>query len=447
MTTVACDVLVFGSSLGGFVAGAYAARAGLRVTLLEEESHAKRPPLLREPFLLSGAGMTGPIDGVLHELGAGPLKRRELLREPPALQVALPDARVALGGGSKRTADELTGYRLGSRDAIHRWLEAVLELGDASRGALVAAGAPDAGTRSRSASLRARFRPLRLPGLALRPVPPGPERVDRVLAALAEGLSYQADLKPREAPALLVRGTLDEGIRGVDAVSGVLDLLRRRYTSLGGKIQPASSPLLFGGRREFAVDLGREQLVARALVLAAPGHLLRERVAADESSRAWLREAPPALPIPTRLVRAQRSALSSGMGMRVVDATDPKETRWLTRTADPAEAGVEWVILRGSTLPSPSGDDPLGPLAPFARGRLQTVDPGPDAGWDLGGAEVRIAGPGWRALRARSPLILSVGPDVAPALGVEGETLGARRVGIWLGERLAAPLQWTGEGW
>ena len=54
MTTIRSDVLVLGSTLGGLIAATYLARAGLRVTLFEEDTHDKRLGLLREPFLLTG---------------------------------------------------------------------------------------------------------------------------------------------------------------------------------------------------------------------------------------------------------------------------------------------------------------------------------------------------------------------------------------------------------
>ncbi len=437
MTTIACDVLVVGSSLGGIVAGTYAARAGLRVTLLEEDAHAKRPPVLREPFLLGASGLSGPLDLVLRELGAGPVERRMLTRDEPALQVALPEAYVDLGGGRERTAAELTACGLTTREEADRWVERLQTRGDSARTSLVPGGPPALPRGPLWSRLPTRVRPLRLPLAGSLGVPSPPRRARRLVASLVEGLSYQAGLDPRLAPALLLRGTLEEGIRGADATSGVLDLLRRRFIAFHGEIRGVASLALFGSRREGGAEVGRERLVARALVLSAPGALLQDAVPKGQNPPRWLRGASPAFPLPTRLVRADRKALSSGMGSRVIDATESGLIRWISRSPDPADDAVEWIVVRAPTLSAAPTDSPLGSLAPFGEGRLLPVEPGPPVWWDLGGSEVRIGGRGWKALRSRHPLVLSVGPDAAPSLGGEGELLTARTVGVWLAETLS----------
>jgi hypothetical protein len=269
-------------------------------------------------------------------------------------------------------------------------------------------------------------------------VPHLPGEGAKLVAALVEGLSYQAGADARAAPALLLRGALEEGIRGADAVSGVLDLLRRRFTAFHGEIRATPSVSLFSSRREVEVHVGRERFVPRVLVLAAPGSLIRDAMPRGQTQPRWLRSAPPAFPVPTRLVRADRKALSSGMSARVVDGTEPGQTRWVARSVDPADDSVEWIVIRAATIASLQEENPLGLLAPFAEGHLLPVEPGPPVWWDLGGAEVRIGGRGWRTLRSRRPLVLTVGPDQAPTLGAEGELLSARRVGVWLAETLSA---------
>jgi hypothetical protein len=437
VTTIACDVLIVGSTLGGIVAGAYAARAGLRVTLLEEDAHAKRPPLLREPFLLGASGLSGPLDLVLRELGVGPVERRMLERDEPALQVALPEAHVDVGGGRERSAAELAACGLATREEADLWLERLQTRGDSARASLVPGGPPAVPRGPRWSRLPTRVRPLRLPLAGGLGVPPPPRRAEALVAGLVEGLSYQAGVDPRGAPALLLRATLEEGIRGTDATSGVIDLFRRRFIAFHGEIRGVPSLALFGSRKEAGVELGRERLLARALVLSTPGALLRDVVPKGQSLPRWLRGASPAFPLPTRLVRADHKALSSGMGPRVIDATEPGLIRWVSRSPDPADDTVEWIVVRATTLSAAPSDRPLGGLAPFGEGRLLPVEPGPPVWWDLGGSEVRIGGRGWKALRSRHPLVLSVGPDVAPSLGGEGELLTARAVGVWLAETLS----------
>jgi hypothetical protein len=406
--------------------------------LLEEDAHAKRPPVLREPFLLAASGLSGPLDLVLRELGAGPVERRMLTRDEPALQVALPGARLDLGGGRELTAEEVALSGLAKPEEAQRWLERIQTRGDAARAALVPGGPPAAPRGPRWSRQSTRLRAFRLPALGPLTVPPPPEGAAALLAALVEGLSYQAGADPRAAPALLLRGTLEEGIRGADAVSGVLDLLRRRFTAFHGEIRATPSVALTSSRKELRVQVGREHFNPRALVLAAPGSLIREAMPRGQAVPKWLRNAPPAFPLPTRLVRAERKALSSGMGARVVDATEPGQVRWVARSIDPADDSVEWIVVRGPTISAVPEENPIGPLAPFAGDRLLPAEPGPPVWWDLSGAEVRIGGRGLKALRSRRPLVLTVGPDLAPSLGSEGELLAARRVGVWLAETLPA---------
>jgi hypothetical protein len=434
MATIACDVLVIGSGLGGLVAGTYAARAGLRVILVEEDAQAKRPPLLREPFLLARGDAASPVDTLLADLGLSPGERRSFMARAPAVQIGLPEARLDVGGGCEACATEVESFGLAARDAVRSWLETVERTARAARLSLAA--------RERSAgrvalairALRGAGRALTLPqaAQALAPSPPG--RTPVLLAPLVEALSRSAGADPQRAPALLIASALSEATRGPDAATGLLDLLRRRFTALYGEARSGGTLELLSGRRTAGVDLGRERLMARAVVLAAPASLLGAahpgRVPPD-----WLEPAPDAARVSARLFRADRSALSSGMGSHVIDATDPTATRWILRSPDPADERVEWILVRSASIEGGAGG-PLGRLAPLAGHRLVEAETGPEPQWDLGGDEVRIRGPGGPVLRRRRPLVLSVGPDVAPSLGAEGELWIARRAGLYLGERL-----------
>ncbi|MCH6563464.1 MAG: hypothetical protein IH800_13730 [Myxococcales bacterium] len=125
MTTIRSDVLVLGSTLGGLVAANYLARAGLRVVLLEEEVHAKRPTLLRDPFMLSGLASGGPVMRVLRELALPLIEQREIQRSDVALQVILPAARIDVVRGQDALAREIEAHGLGNAKALKAWLAAV----------------------------------------------------------------------------------------------------------------------------------------------------------------------------------------------------------------------------------------------------------------------------------------------------------------------------------
>ena len=110
MTTLRCDVLVLGSSLGGLVAATYLARSGLRTVLIEEDALAKRPPLLREPFVLSGVEIDGPAHRVFRELALPLIEQRRIAQRSVALQVLLPHARLDVHAGRRDLARELAAF-------------------------------------------------------------------------------------------------------------------------------------------------------------------------------------------------------------------------------------------------------------------------------------------------------------------------------------------------
>ena len=435
MTTIASDVLVVGSSLGGIVAAVYAARAGLRVTLLEEDTIAKQPPLLREPFLFGASPNNGPLDHLLREIGTSPVERRHLARDEPAVQVVLPEARLDLGGGRDRVAAELERYGLVRRAAADRWLAKVLERGDAVRAALASPVGPPRRKTAWGRRTRLLLAGRRISVSDAPAVPPVPNGIAPLVPALVEALSREALVDPSRAPALLVRSALESSVRAIDAGSSVVDLLRQRLLAFHGEIRPVGPFCLVGQRREVGIEVGRERIFARALVLAAPASLFLEALPPSRVVPGWLTDPPGIARVPTRLLRVDRRALSSGMGMRVIDASDPSGTRWILRSPDPTDERIDWAVVRGPALAAP-GSDPFGDLAPFGADRIAPGEPGPSAQWDVASPELRVLGAGWRPLRSRSPLVISVGPDVGPGLGVEGELLFARRVGLWLAEML-----------
>lgn len=437
VTAIACDVVVIGSGLGALVAATYAARSGLRVVLVEEEGQEKRPPILREPFLVASGDPTDPIELMMKELGLSPVERRYLRSSAPAVQVVLAEARVDLGGGREACAAELDIHGLAPRAAARSWLKAVESLGDAARLSLRQDRWSPLLTRLSLRLLKGAGTPLAVSTVAQAICPPAPPGIGALVGPVTEVLSRSAGPDAERAPALLLRAVLNESTRGPDAAAGLLDVLRKRFGVSYGETRSASAVSFLGGRLRAGVDLGRERLTARALVLGAPARLLATGNPEPQLPR-WLRNPPDVAAVSVRLLRAESAALPSGMSSHLIDASDPKTTRWLLRSPDPVDERVEWLVVRSWPLPPEEKTGPLGGLAPFAGDRIAEGDPGPRPRWDLGGDEVRVRGPGWPVVRSRSPLVLSVGPDVAPLLGAEGEMWIGRQVGRSLG-RLFGP--------
>lgn len=426
MTTLRCDVLVLGSTLGALVAGTYLARTGLRVVLVEEQIHARRPALLREPFLLSGLETGGPLDSIVRELAIPLLERRDLIHDDLALQLVLAGGvRVDVGRGRKALAAELDACGVCPADMAEAWLGMSDAAAEALRERLRETPAP-----------AARGLPGRLAAFLGDPEIDGPEVADPppALAAFAQAhadalSSYVGP--PRSASrSLLVYGVRDGAAHPAHAGRGLIDLLRRRFLALHGEIRSASGLGLRGERRALGVELRRETIFARALVLGVPRQPLAAVAAAAGEVPAWLNGPPPA-PRPRVLLRADDRALPIGMGARLASAPSPAGGSFsVARFADPTESRTEWLVVSGRGARDAGTD--LGGLAPFAEGRIVKVEPEPGPAWDLDGVELEFSEPHAPGTLRRQPNVVLVGPERAPELGLDGELLLARRSALLL---------------
>ena len=436
MTTQRSDVLVLGSSLGGLVAATYLARAGLRVVLIEEECLGKRPPLLREPFALSGLESDGPAHRVMRELALPLIEQRRVCQHEVSLQVLLPSARVDVHAGRSELARELDAYQLCDPEAARAFLEAADVRGDELRARLLEGETGEAGGAfvQRMFARAGRSAPLDT-GLGAVPAGLGPI-VDGIVAGLSR-LAPNATTG-RDA-ALLLRGTREGGFFMPDAGAPFLDLFRRRLLALHGEIRSTSEFALVSDRGDLGIELPRGRLFARGVVLAAPLELIRRMSSQTGSVPRWLSARTPPVDMPARLFRAEPDSLPVGLAARAVIASGPPEDlHWIARHPDPVQKGVEWVLVGGPGASRLPADCPLGDLSPFPGGGITPVELGTTPRWDRDAADHRF-------LEARSegnlrgkPPVAAVGAELAPGLGFEGELLLARQAALRLAERLGA---------
>jgi hypothetical protein len=442
------DVLIVGSSLGGLVAATYLARAGLRVILLEEEAHRKRPPVLREPFLLPGLGADGPVRRVLRELALPLIDQREIREEDIAVQVILPEARIDVRTDPGALGAELEAYGLCPAEAATGWFEALGEAAEEVRRLLWEEPAPPRGSIGGSvgstfgSSLTRRLQksvstrtlvPPRIEGA----LPAPPEGAGPLISALIAALTGGDGSGATPAPSFLLEGACSATLRMPHSGTPFLDLFRRRLRTLHGEIWSAEEFGLLSHRGDVGVELGGTRCFARALLVAVPRDPLRRFL--DETGEAppWLQDAPPVALEPAALFRAERASLPVGLATRVVVADrNPLAPHCLSFNPDPTHSGVEWLVASGPGAGTMDPERPLGDLAPFSSAGVVRVDPGPSPRWDLDQHELRFPSPEAAApIRHRAPVAV-VGPELSSGMGPEGEILQARQVAIRLANRL-----------
>jgi len=436
MTTQRSDVLVLGSSLAGLVAATYLARAGLRVVLVEEECLAKRPPLLREPFVLSGLESEGPAQRVMRELALPLIEQRRVAHREVSLQVLLPRARVDVHAGRRELARELAAFQVSEPAATRAFFEAADVRGDELRTRLFEGEPADSGGAfmGRFFARAARSAPSEA-GLG-----PVPEGLEKVVGAIVAGLSRLAPgTDPGRDAALLLRATREGGFFMPDAGTPFLDLFRRRLLALHGEIRSTAGFALVSDRGDLGLELPRGRLFARAVVLAAPLELIRREAANAGSAPRWLSARTPPVDMTARLFRAEPDSLPVGLAARAVIAPGPIEAlHWLARYADPVQKGVEWVLVGGPGASALPAEQPLGDLSPFPGGGLTPVELGTAPRWDRDAADHRFLGPRSDGSLRGKPPVVAVGAELAPGLGFEGELLLARNAALRLAERLGA---------
>jgi hypothetical protein len=450
------DAVVLGGALPGMVAAARLCLAGHRVLVVEEESASRLPPVLREPFLLTGAQNGGILSAALRELSVPLIDQRRIEVDPLAYQVVLPDARVDVAGPA-RTTEELVAWGLAKPDAALPLLRALARAAAAERDAMLASPVlRSAGLRRLSRTSASPTRHAR--GLPAEAAAPPPELVP-FLEAQVRALSNLASADPGpEARARLLGAVLEGGAAFPTAEHSLRGLLRERIFSLHGEFRPVAHGfqlVAVDGEPGLQPGKSSEYWLGRALIVNAPRGLVTRVLRQAESAAPPYLDAPPP---PRRRVavhlRAKREVVPEGMARRVILIGDPARpiegTNAIAIAVHPVSAGSDVVDLVASAVLDFEDRDlsartdeieaAVRALLPFSDQRMRRHDPERPRWDDDAALDDPLPGMAWPAeveikVSAR-PSVYLLDRAALGGLGVEGDLL----LGWRAGERIAAEL-------
>jgi hypothetical protein len=454
------DALILGSGISAMVAAARIGAVGQRVLVVEEESRAKLPPAMKEPFFLAGLRDEGVLDACLRALTVPLIDRRRIEAERLAYQIAADPYRLDIGRPAL-TADELVTWGLAKPDEAHTLIRRLLEASEIERKLLLEATFVRIGRRNPAARSGPGFGNHKrgLPGDAAS----ASGELGHVIAAQIRTLSNLGQHLPSpEAQARLLGLGLAGGAGFSDEPPWLLDLLRKRVTARYGDIRTLSGRLELvsvSGQPGIRVPRTGEIWLGRRLVLAAPLTSLREAYGDAAAS-------PPPSLLERRTTRGYRAALlyrvpvallPEGMGARLIlpGGGEPSNPT-LTVTAFPCHTHSDQVDLVVRALLDESEkidrrtatadlqdhvEERLRALMPFTGKGLQRVavetpqwdsedgwleDPKPGSGWP-GEIDLRLSG---------RPPVYHLNRAAVAGLGLEGDLL----LGWRGGDAIAAEL-------
>ena len=451
------DAVILGGALPGLVAAVRIARGGHRVLLLEEKRAREGPGILREPFLLTGAGPEEVMGSCLRALGVPLIDQRRFGTCETALQVALPNARVDVGRAAS-TIDELVAWGLAKPEPARQLLLALAEAGEAEQGAMlqspfvrVARRIPRPGRRS-AASPGPGGGARGLPEIAKTPT--GDLR--RLLDAVVRALSNHGGTPPSDsARARLLGSVLHGGVTLAGGDDGLRAVLRRRFDALHGESRSVGGPLRFvsvANQPGIALPHSDEIWAGRVLVFNAPRAALAAAAIGEPPD--LLRAPAPSHARAVVHLRGDRRVLPQAMAGRVVRVEDPEAQGdgpdVVCLRVHRGGAGAENVdilasaVVAASDARAPETADAIERAAravlPFSEGRL-VRQPVAQAEWDVDDLLVDPRrGVGWPAegdvrLSSRPSVFCLERGDVA-GLGLEGDLL----LGWRAGDAIAADL-------
>ena len=455
------DALILGSGVAALVAAARIGATGQRVLVVEEEARTKLPPALREPFFLTGLRDEGILDACLRTLAVPLIDRRRLASERLAYQIAADPFRLDIGQPIV-TAEELVNWGLAKPDAAQTLIRRLIEASEIERRILLESAFVRIGRRVGV------IRPSAAIGNHKRGMPGDATSAEgmlrHVLEAQIRSLSNSGPHAPSpEAQARLLGLGLAGGVGFSGDPPWLLDLLRKRVTSLYGDFRTLSSDfemVSVSGQPGIRISGSGEIWLGRALVLGAPASALRDCLDADPMHPApnFLERVSARSYRGVFLYRVPVSVLPEGMSARIIlPGPDPAEDGGtVTVTAFPSQTHPGHVdLVARSVVPV---DEParlsgrlkamgqtiarrLEALMPFCGDRLLTIEvTSPRWDSDDGWLEDARPGSGWPAeidlrLSTRSP-IYHLDRAGAGGLGLEGDLL----LGWRGGDAIAAQL-------
>jgi hypothetical protein len=451
------DAVILGGALPGLVAAVRIARGGHRVLLLEEKGVRESPGILREPFLLTGAGPEEVLGACLRALGVPLIDQRRLVTGETALQIALPNARVDVGRASG-TVEELVAWGLAKPEPARRLLSALGEAGDAERRALLQAPIVRAARRLPRPGLRGAA--PQGSGDEVRGLPEIAKTLGgdlgSLLDAVVRALSNHGGTPPSDAArARLLGGVLDGGVTLAGGDEGLLGMVRRRFDALHGESRSLGGPLRFvsvANQPGLSLPHSDEIWAGRALVLNAPRAALAAAV--DGEPPDLLRAPAPSHARATLHLRGDRAVLPEAMADRLVRIEDPAApiggTNAVCVRVHRGRAGAENVDIMASAVveadaawaaeTSDAIERAVRAVLPFSEGRLAR-QPQARAEWD--GDQLLVdprRGAGWPQVcdvrLSSRPSVFCLERGGVAGLGLEGDLL----LGWRAGDAIAADL-------
>lgn len=441
------DVVVLGSSPGGFVTAALLAKRGYRVAVIPDELPVPTP------LLIPGGRASAVLGWVFGQLGLTQEMRNRLRRLNPGCQVILPRHRFDLAGEAVPTRQELERELPGDTSVIGTWLASLGVARSRTDGLLDPPPILPAESMRDSRTWKGRLRAAESngavpPDLADLHLTAGLDAGHALEAVAGAGVRFLSLLRPAIRPGPgppRLFSLLDQGVWIIDGGRVAFrEIMQERLKTYGAALLNCGAvrELEPSWRGEVRVDTDKEPIAARVVVHAGDARELPGLLPAGGKRRkleAQVEGAREVARCRVLRVRAAAEARPSGLGpLAVVEPLDGGPPV-LIRAVDQDDECVLSVVFEEPTNPAPDQPVPadrawellLG-IAPFLDEHLletPMLDPAsapvyqaPRLGAGAGGG---APDGGVSLLTHRTPYkqLFLAGHQVLPGLGLEGEFL------------------------